>query len=413
MGKINIDEINLKYFNMPIKLDYDKDYYSELKKKLNDYKNYIKNINCISENVIDDVEENVKLIIKSVKCYYNGDIAKAKNKIIKLLKKYTTNDFIISELDKSYAFRGLAPFSELLDEEKDGYMNDYREMNEYPLSFFKARLGNSTFEKKDMLHIPFCNRELVSTQRFSIPGVPCLYLGTTSYVCWLEMDKPQDSVFNVSSFKLPEDLKILNLVIDYELINNQVKNLKKFENNKGKKEENIKLLQSIIEIFPLVYATSFSVNNKERKFKSEYIVSQLIMQCLSELKINGIAYASKKVKDSTRAFPQCINLAIPMKTNKKFQFENERDKYAHICENILLTEPVNLSEFIKMGGNNKAHAIGTWMPTFNYKFFSEDFSHQSLVYLSGKEILYKWTEFANFDNYIFALKHDKANIFSD
>lgn len=80
---------------------------------------------------------------------------------------------------------------------------------------------------------------MVSTQRFSIPGVPCLYLGTTSYVCWLEMDKPHDSEFNV-------------------------------------------------------YATSFSIKNKERKFKSEYIVSQLIMQCLSELLIDGIAYASKK-----------------------------------------------------------------------------------------------------------------------
>ena len=28
-----------------------------------------------------------------------------------------------------------------------------------------------------------------------------------------------------------------------------------------------------------------------------------------------------------------------------------------------------------------------------------------------KEIYYKDTEFANFDNYIFALKHDKADIF--
>ena len=409
MDKIDLDNIDLTNFIMPIKLNYDREYYFELYERLNSYKEYIKSLNDISQSTIENVEDNINLIVESVEDYYNADIAEAKNKILNLLRKYTLDDFIISELDKSYAFRGLAPFSELLDEVKEGYVNEYSEMNVYPLSFFKARLGNSAFEKKDMLHIPFCNRELVSTQRFSIPGVPCLYLGTTSYVCWLEMDKPQDNVFNVSSFQLP-NLKILNLVIDYELINNQVKNLIKFKDDRIKREENIKLLQSIIEIFPLVYATSFSINSKERKFKYEYIVSQLIMQCLSDLKINGIAYASKKVKKSTRAFPQCINLAISMKINKKFHFKNERDKYADICENISLTEPVNLSEFIKMGGNNKTHTVGTWTKTFSYKFFSDNLP-QCLIYLGSREIQYKYTDFANFDNYIFALTHDKANIF--
>lgn len=72
-----------------------------------------------------------------------------------------------------------------------------------------------------MLHIPFNKRELIKTQRFSISGVPCLYLGTTSYVCWLEMNKPRDSEFNVSSYKIPGQLKILNLVGDQMLINGQ------------------------------------------------------------------------------------------------------------------------------------------------------------------------------------------------
>ena len=125
------------------------------------------------------------------------------------------------------------------------------------------------------------------------------------------MDKPQDSIFNVSSFIPPLDLKILNLVIDYRLVNKQLKVT--IEINEDKKDYNINLLESMLEIFPLVYATSFTIKNKERRFKSEYIVSQLIMQCLSDLNIHGIAYASKKVVDSILAFPQCINLAIPMK----------------------------------------------------------------------------------------------------
>nr|WP_295762520.1 RES domain-containing protein [uncultured Intestinibacter sp.] len=406
MDNINL---NLENFIMPIKLNYDNEYYSELKQRLNNYKDYIKNLNFLSKNTIDNIEHNINLIIGSVEDYYNANIADAKNKIFQLLDKYKSDNFIISELNKSFAFRSIVPFSDLLDEKKDVYINDYDKMNTYSLSFFRARIGNSAFEKKDMLHIPFCNRELVSTQRFSIPGVPCLYLGTTSYVCWLEMDKPQDSIFNVSSFIPPLDLKILNLVIDYRLVNKQLKVT--IEINEDKKDYNINLLESMLEIFPLVYATSFTIKNKERRFKSEYIVSQLIMQCLSDLNIHGIAYASKKVVDSILAFPQCINLAIPMKINKKFKIQNESDNYADMCQNILLTNPVNFSEFIKMGGNNKTHTIGNWTPTFSYRLFGNGYFPESKIYLSGKEIYYKDTEFANFDNYIFALKHDKADIF--
>lgn len=406
MDNINL---NLENFIMPIKLNYDNEYYSELKQRLNNYKDYIKNLNFLSKNTIDNIEHNINLIIGSVEDYYNANIADAKNKIFQLLDKYKSDNFIISELNKSFAFRSIAPFSDLLDEKKDVYINDYDKMNTYSLSFFRARIGNSAFEKKDMLHIPFCNRELVSTQRFSIPGVPCLYLGTTSYICWLEMDKPQDSIFNVSSFIPPLDLKILNLVIDYRLVNKQLKVT--IEINEDKKDYNINLLESMLEIFPLVYATSFTIKNKERRFKSEYIVSQLIMQCLSDLNIHGIAYASKKVVDSILAFPQCINLAIPMKINKKFKIQNESDNYADMCQNILLTNPVNFSEFIKMGGNNKTHTIGNWTPTFSYRLFGNGYFPESKIYLSGKEIYYKDTEFANFDNYIFALKHDKADIF--
>lgn len=397
-------------FTMPIKLDYDREYYPELKTRLNSYEEYVKSINGISDDTLKNVEDNINLIVGSVKDYYNADIAAAKNKILSLLKNYTSNDFIISKLDKSYGFRGIAPFSDLLDIKEDGYISFYDDINNYPLSFFKSRIGNSSFEKEDMLHIPFCNRELVSTQRFSIPGVPCLYLGTTSYVCWLEMDKPHDSEFNVSSFKLPKDLKILNLVIDQTLINNQAKNSMRFSGDE--RYYNIKFLEYIIEVFPLVYATSFSIKNKERKFKSEYIVSQLIMQCLSELSIHGIAYASKKVINSCLAFPQAINLAIPMKMNKEkekeMELKNKRDNYANICKNILLTEPVNLSEFLKMGGNNKT----CFSKTLINAYFSGDSSLDSTINLGGKYIDYKWTQFANFDNYIFSLKHEKSDIFN-
>ncbi|WP_418586259.1 hypothetical protein [Intestinibacter sp.] len=400
MDKININEIDLEEFKMPIILNTDKEYYLKLKDGLSNYENYIENID-FSEDIIDSVKENIKLIIKSIEYYYNADISEAKNQIMNLLKKYISNKFIVSELNKSYAFRGVYAFEDFPYKEDD--MN--LERKEATLCFYKARLSNSSFERKDMLHIPFCNRELVSTQRFSVPGVPCLYLGTTSYVCWLEMDKPQDNIFNVSAFELPENLNILNLVIDHHLINRQIQAI--VENNED--EKNIKLLQNMIEFMPLVYATSFSIKNKERKFKSEYIISQLIMQCLNELNIDGIAYASKKVKNSVTAFPQCINLAIPMKIDKNFELNMEIDNYADICKEFKLTEPVNFSEFIKIGGNN-SHSFNK---SFINKCFNYDASIESAIHLSNRDIDYKWTKFAEFDDYIVNLKYDKVSIFKD
>ena len=81
MDNINL---NLENFIMPIKLNYDNEYYSELKQRLNNYKDYIKNLNFLSKNTIDNIEHNINLIIGSVEDYYNANIADAKNKIFQL-----------------------------------------------------------------------------------------------------------------------------------------------------------------------------------------------------------------------------------------------------------------------------------------------------------------------------------------
>ncbi|AWZ48300.1 hypothetical protein C3495_05460 [Clostridiaceae bacterium 14S0207] len=102
----------------------------------------------------------------------------------------------------------------------------------------------------------------------------------------------------------------------------------------------MQILKIMIETFPLIAATSYSIQNNFRSFKSEYIISQLIMQCLEELKIEGIAYQSKKCEGYELLN---INLAIPM-INKT---DNQQNLYGKICNEIRLTDPVNFSEFEK------------------------------------------------------------------
>lgn len=51
--------------------------------------------------------------------------------------------------------------------------------------FYRMRVNNknSLFSNSEMFYIPFDLSHLVSNQRFSLSGYPCLYLGTSTYGC--------------------------------------------------------------------------------------------------------------------------------------------------------------------------------------------------------------------------------------
>lgn len=398
MNRGDLMQIAFNNFKLPVKLENDYEYANHLEGKLNQYLEEVKQIPNFPKDNIDNVEENINLIKQSLRCYYNAEIDCAKRNILNLLNKYLDNKFIISDLNENYAFRGLAPFKEL---KADGYPYDI--MNGTELSFFKARIGNASFSKKDMLHIPFNKRELIKTQRFSISGVPCLYLGTTSYVCWLEMNKPRDSEFNVSSYKIPGQLRILNLVGDQMLINGQSNGCNLCEEKY--REKNIELLKTMIEFFPLIYATSYSVNNSDRSFKSEYIISQLIMQCLEELKIDGIAYISKKVSNNVVGYAQCTNLAIPIKYKGCYTYENETSKYGELCKDIRLTNSVNFEEFKKI--------VHSSLYEDKYSFINTCYTdeYNSKIDLAGRKIIYQECLFSKFDNYLCSLDHSASEIY--
>ena len=69
-------------------------------------------------------------------------------------------------------------------------------------SFYRIRIHktNFTLSQQEFFHIPFNLRGKVKTQRFSIPGFPSLYLGTTIYVCWEELNRPNINEFQANFF---------------------------------------------------------------------------------------------------------------------------------------------------------------------------------------------------------------------
>ncbi|PEZ01346.1 hypothetical protein CN326_21505 [Bacillus sp. AFS018417] len=362
----------LKEFVLPIKITNDCDYEDTLNNVLDKYLNCIKRINKLDITVYEQTEKNVSLIKEAIKYYYEANISKAKEAIHNVLKPYITNKYIVSSLDDSPALRGITRIL-------SNAIND--ELAAAPLSFFKARTGKKNYSREDFLHIPFNKRGLVATQRFSIAGVPCMYFGASSYVCWLELGKPDDTEFTISSYQIPKEIKILNLAITQNLVNGFL-----LENQ-----------DSLIEFFPLVIATSFSVSEDNRKFKSEYIISQLIMQSLADFEIDGVAYISTRIEHNDPSiqmgdenFPSCVNLAIPMKNNNK-------EVYSTFAIDIRLTEPINFKEYLESNPQTTESKISY------ANLFDSSLTH------NGNRVKYTALPYSRLDNYLINLDHRNYN----
>ncbi|MCM1179753.1 MAG: hypothetical protein NC347_05830 [Clostridium sp.] len=380
-------DLSIKKFGLPIVIHKDCEYVSNLQNILDEYQKDISNSSEIPDKRKYSIKDNCEKLISAVKKYYNADIIGAQNEIEGILRKYIGEElpFVIAPLGKNYAFKASAPLSLRPNIYKDDpeLKKDYEEMMKADICLYKARVSSIPLKKEEMLHIPFDERDIIPSNRFSIAGVPCMYLSTTSLGVWLELDKPEADKFQIARYSIPEDLKILNLCIDVGFLNGAGAFC-----NEEEKEQWL----SYMEIFPLVIATSYTLKNgKERKFKSEYIISQLVMQVAQALGIDGVAYLSKKMS-GMHAYPQLVNLALLMPE------KDNADRYWEGTKNIKLTEPVFLSQCfhdtqfdnIKQSGQRK---------TYINQFF--DNCHSGLVEYNGDRCKYLDTPFPWVDEYLY------------
>lgn len=154
-----------------------------------------------------------------------------------------------------------------------------------------------------MLHLPKTLRGKTGNYRFSIPGMPSLYLGNTSYVCWLETGKPSAHDFYVSPVIVDSSLRIFNLAV----MTRNIINLKNLDKD---------TVHCWLKLIVLMIATSYVIKEENRTFKSEYIVSQSIMLACKNLGLDGVAYFSKRIEDEIFGFC-AINLALFAPYDKK------------------------------------------------------------------------------------------------
>jgi hypothetical protein len=182
-----------------------------------------------------------------------------------------------------------------------------------------------TLKKKDIFHVPFENRNLVRNQRYSIAGLPCLYLGSSTWICWEELDRPELSGCIFSKFKFAEKTKILDFQLPPTNAWKVYTNVRAALSGAGQAPPRITELQaryndafiiSHILYWPLIAASSIRVDSRVGAFFPQYIVPQLLLQWVTkERKVDGIRYFSTRTATQTNFYVN-VNYVFPTKDIK-------------------------------------------------------------------------------------------------
>ena len=186
-------------------------------------------------------------------------------------------------------------------------------------TFYRMRADDGITEKKEFYHLPFDKIHLSKSERFSIEGYPCLYLGYSKRVCEMEI-----SSGSLARFALKEPLdNILDLTLGQGDGKNDIPEI------------------DLVKVYPLIascYIVPFYsvIQEKECRpdktfFREEYIIPQLLTLYLKEEGIaNGIIYYS--VKDS--------NLDLRGRGEKDFRnlvlFTNRENNTNEMFDNELI-----------------------------------------------------------------------------
>lgn len=289
----NLEELGLSMpgFDLPIWIENHDEYDEVITREMKRYRDKLSSKRRWQEDpsFLDEVDSVISHIQNAIHLERRGETWKAQQEIHEIIDNYCHERFFVNPMTSNFAFRGTAAFH---DKDEDEMEPRQREA----LTFFRCRTGK--FQKREDLYpLPSNKLSFCSAQRYSLAGIPCLYLATTTYCCWMEIGRPEE--FSASSYKPTESgkkLRILNLAFSQK----QMHNL-------GKDSRAAYLL------FPLVMAVSVAVKNPraDANFRPEYTISHLVMRCLREFGIDGVAYCSSRI-DDVLGFPHTINLAIPV-----------------------------------------------------------------------------------------------------
>jgi len=293
--------LNDKFFNIPN--SYTEGYLCHLDSKLNEY---ISKLQTLKENNIslgDDSNMDIDFVIESQRRFIFG--------LINTVKTYLSG--------QPYNAYKIFEDAMMLRRQNNYGINYLVGLNDCDLYRIRANHNDSNFTIKDLFHIPFEKREIVSSQRYSIAGFPSLYLGKSVYTCWIELGRPQITDISISRFQERSALRLLNLRWDPNITDDPRYNY------------------SDLIRWPLVAACSTLVKNRGVQFKPEYILPQILLQWVrnNNTQFDGIIYNSTQIGlASSSGHSWFSNVVIPVKDNA------DQGYCTYLKKGFLVSEPL-------------------------------------------------------------------------
>lgn len=192
-------------------------------------------------------------------------------------------------------------------------------------NFYRSRTnGTRHYSKADLFHVKFELRHIVSTNRYSVPGFPALYLGDTTYVCWEEFNRHKLKDLWFSRISNTRALKIILIQRIEDFLN---------ELNQINSDLQLTFLLRYLITFPLTISCSVKVKHPDGNFKPEYIIPQMLLQYISKKEdIDGIKFMSTKVDYNKLHEVEAYNYVFPVKTIHKKGFCNRLTDIFHSTE---------------------------------------------------------------------------------
>lgn len=164
----------------------------------------------------------------------------------------------------------------------------------------------------------------------------------------------------------------------------------------------------MIRVFPLVIATMFTIKtsdgDRKKKYnemiKYEYLLSQVLMNVLQKVGIDGVAYLSRQGKDDFQ-YPQMVCLAIPVNDM------DENEEYGDLINDYVMTSPVLYNGF----SDNRIYEKRSYINE-NYPKYTDCSSQQyeninAQVDIENEIKFYEDTLYSKFDDYLVNQEHTK------
>jgi hypothetical protein len=201
---------------------------------------------------------------------------------------------------------------------------------------YRARknASNARLSRGDIFHLPFELRHLASPQRFSVLGLPTLYLGSSLYLCWEELQRPNVDELWISAIRLRPERTLR--VLDFGYHPGVMAELIERAGFPQTDTHIARLVSAYGIVWPLIAACTYQVKEKHAPFKVEYVISQLLMSWIAENpSYTGIRYFSTHVLRPPAAAPLCINYALPARDISASGY------CSHLADTLELTEPLS------------------------------------------------------------------------